>query len=270
MRTRIASLSFIFVIFAGAGRAQGRNEEWSVRENEAAITFCGPEALPIVAGKPYSVDEVQEYTHTLADGKFSTESNVVGHLFRDSQGRTRTERARKPAPVWITEILDPVGGFWYVLDEQNKIAHRMAVRSGPTARPSVCQSAQIEFAAQVARRSDSDVRPAVSQELARPRTTSGKLDARMMQGVVVQGTRTTTLYPVHNGLPLRFTTETWDSGELQVTLLTQSSNGYTDRLTNLNRVEPDPARFQPPVEYAVVDENDSFKMTVKFHRSAVR
>ncbi len=66
------------------------------------------------------------------------------------------------------------------------------------------------------------------------------------------------------GHPAALTLETWDSQELYVTVLTRSSNGYTDRLTNLSRVEPDPMQFQPPALYAVIEEKDSFTMTVKF------
>ena len=49
-----------------------------------------------------------------------------------------------------------------------------------------------------------------------------------------------------------------------MTVLTRSSNGYATRLTHLSRVEPDPVQFQPPAHYNVVDDKDSFTMTVKF------
>ena len=35
------------------------------------------------------------------------------------------ERAYKPAPIWLTEIFDPVAGVAYLLDDQKKVAHRM-------------------------------------------------------------------------------------------------------------------------------------------------
>jgi hypothetical protein len=115
------------------------------------------------------------------------------------------EQARKPAAIWITEILDPAGGFAYILDEQNKIAHKLALSSGGAARPSECESQRIEFVADTAR-------PSVSQESPQPVTTSEKLGTQIMQNVVVDGTRTTTLYPgnrARKSLPLRFTVETW-------------------------------------------------------------
>lgn len=244
MSSRIVPLFFVSAIFIGAAPSQDFSSSWSVRENEATIIFGPPRAIPSVSGAPYSADQVLEYTQTLADGTSTTKGGVIGHFFRDSQGRTRMEKAYKPAPIWLTQIFDPVGGFGYVLDEQNKVAHRMALQPGSAARPA-----------------------ATGQGATRPQTTSEKLGAQMMEGVIAEGTRTTRTLPpgvARNGLPSTFTIETWDSGELKLTVLTRSGNGYTNRLTNLSRVEPDPARFQPPVDYTVVDDKDSFTMTVKF------
>ena len=246
MSTRIVPLFFVSAIFIGAAPAQEFSSlSWSVRENEATIAFGPPRAMPSVTGAPYSADQVQEYTQTLADGTSTTKSGVIGHFFRDSQGRTRMERAYKPAPIWLTQIFDPVGGFGYVLDEPNKVAHRMALQPGSAVRPA-----------------------ATGQGATRPQRTSEKLGTQTMAGIIAEGTLTTTALPAgpaRNGLPTTFTIETWDSGELKLTVLTRSSNGYTTRLTNLSRVEPDPARFQPPVDYTVVDDKDSFTMTVKLH-----
>ncbi len=245
MSTRIVRLFLVSAIFIGAAPAQEFSSlSWSVRANEATIVFGPPRAMTSVIGAPYSADQVGEYTQTLADGTSTTKSAVIGHFFRDSQGRTRIERAYKAAPIWLTQIFDPVGGFGYVLDEQNKVAHRMALQTGSAARPA-----------------------ATGQGARRPQTTSEKLGTQTMEGIIVEGTRTTTIRPAgtaRNDPPATFTIETWDSGELQVTVLTRSSDGAL-RLTNLSRVEPDPARFQPPVDYTVVDDKDSFTMTVKFH-----
>src|SRR5258706_15324870 len=103
----------------------------SVNVNEATIIFGPPSATQTVRGAAYSADQVLEQTKTLPDGTHTTRSSVIGHLFRDSRGRTRMEKAQKAAPFWITEIFDPVGGFAYILDEQKKIAHRMAMQPPP-------------------------------------------------------------------------------------------------------------------------------------------
>ena len=244
MSARIVLLFFLSTIFMGAvPTPEFPSLSMSVNVNEATIVFGPPRAPQTVTGAAYSADQVLEQTKTLQDGTHRTRSSVIGHLFRDSQGRARMEQAWKAAPFWITEIFDPVGGFAYILDEQKKIAHRMVIQPPPPQSVATRQSDGLL------------------------QTTTEKLGLQTIEGVIAEGTRTTTIIPAgaeRNAQPTTLTFETWDSQELKVTVLTRSSNGYTTRLTNLSPVEPDPKRFQPPAHYAVVDEKESFTMTVKF------
>jgi hypothetical protein len=50
---------------------------------------------------------------------------------------------------------------------------------------------------------------------------------------------------------------------LKIDLLVRSSNGYSSRMINLSRSEPDPALFRPPADYRVVDESVPFPMTIR-------
>jgi hypothetical protein len=180
---------------------------------------------PTVTRAPYSADQVQEYTRTLENGTSSTTTNVIGHFFRDSQGRTRTEIALKSSSsAWRVEILDPLAGVAYVLDDQNKIAHRTRFQTAAPGRN------------------------------AAPQMTVEHLGTQVIDGVPVEGTRMSRTLPPRDGLPSTFTIETWDSVELKVNMLTKSSNGYTSKLVNLNRVEPDPALFRLPAGYTVIDQ----------------
>ncbi len=145
------------------------------------------------------------------------------------------ERAYKPAPIWLTEIFDPVAGVAYILEDQKKIAHRMPLPAAPAA----------------------------TAPPANPRATIERLDSQSIEGVIAEGTRTVFGSPPNTGRP-GLTVETWDSPELKLTLLTRSSNGYSSRLTNLSRTEPDAALFRPPLGYAVVDEKGPFPLTVQF------
>jgi hypothetical protein len=194
--------------------------------------FGAPRPAPVVTGAPYSADQVQEYTPP--DGASNARSNVIGHFARDAQGRTRMERAYKPAPIWLTEIYDPVAGVAWLLDDQKKVAHRM------TLPPAVAMAAPVP-----------------------PRATIENLGGRAIEGVPAEGTRTTFAPPRNAGRP-GLTVESWESPDLQVTMLTRSSNGYSTRLTNLSRSEPDAALFRPPAGYQVVDEKDPFPMTIQF------
>lgn len=80
------------------------------------------------------------------------------------------------------------------------------------------------------------------------------LGTRRIDGVLVEGTRMSRALPPRDGLTSTFTIETWDSVDPKVNMLTKSSNGYTSKLVNLRWAEPDPALFQPPANYAVVDQ----------------
>lgn len=244
MSTRIIPLLFASALFIGAATMPTfPSLSMNVGVHEATIVFGPPTATPSVTGAAFSADQVLEYTTTLADGTSRMHSSVISHLFRDSQGRIRVEQAWKAAPIWTTEIFDPVEGFAYILDDQKQIAHRMAMQ------PSQPQLVPAHEGGVV------------------PQTTTERLGAQTIEGVLAEGTRTTTTVPpgpAGNSHPASFTLETWDSPELKVTVLTRSSNGYTSKLTHLSRVEPDRTRFQPPALYTVVDEKDSFTMTVKF------
>jgi hypothetical protein len=215
---RTVALSFILVATASAQNFA--QTDWKANESEAAAVFGPPHRAPILTGEPYSADEVQEHGPT---------SVFIGHCARDAQGRTRTQQSYKWPPIRLTEILDPVAGVAYLLDDQKKIAHRM--RLAPA------------LAAQA---------PATED----PQATIESLGSQPLEGVMTEGTRK--IFRSSHGL----TIDTWESPELKITLLTKSSNGYSIRLTNLSR-QPDPALFQPPPAYKVVNETKPFPMTVQ-------
>src|SRR5271168_2476160 len=87
-------------------------------------TFAGFHALPTVNGAPYSADVVVEQ---------KGQSGPPQRVARDSEGRVRIERAMLPsgeAVPTLIQIFDPIAGFDYILDDQNKVAHRIAVLPG--------------------------------------------------------------------------------------------------------------------------------------------
>ncbi|MET0622345.1 MAG: hypothetical protein ABW250_05145 [Pyrinomonadaceae bacterium] len=87
-----------------------------------------------------------------------------------------------------------------------------------------------------------------------------KLEARSFDGVMAEGTRTTTTIPagdLGNEQPINIVDERWYSNELQVVVMTRHSDPRagetTYRLTNISRAEPAAALFQVPSDYAVND-----------------
>jgi hypothetical protein len=234
------------------------------KANTVTITFYAPRGspAPTVTGAPYSADEVKENVQTLADGTHVTQTRSTSHIIRDSRGRTRTERQiTRDGIGWslgVIEIRDPVEGLYWIFDQQNKMAHRFATPSAPAA-----VSAPTQVGTAMPKRMSDGVHPETSSE---------KLGSQMMEGVMVEGDRLTTTYPVGsqgNDRPIVTTFEGWRSKELKTDVLRKSSDPRfgddTFKLMKIERTEPDPTLFQVPPDYTIVDEKGSFTMTVTRH-----
>jgi len=234
-----------------------------------------PFSTPPIVGAPYSAIQISEHTQVLADGTHISQAATAPiHIYRDSAGRTRTERpflagAGIPSAVRETSSLivieDPVSGYQIVLDQVNRVAHRStlppllgAPGTGRTASGGTLTTA---------------IAPIGSQATAnqRPEFSSESLGASTIEGVMVQGTLTKTTYPagaIGNDQPIVTTRETWLSPELRLVILSKSSDPRTGdsitALSEINRAEPDPAVFQIPPGYEVVDETGPFTIKVTF------
>jgi len=81
----------------------------------------------LVKGAPFSADIVSETIQTLPDGNRIVQ-RFEGHLYRDSQGRTRNERIFQMGGTseqkQTIAIFDPVGGVNYNLDPETRIARK--------------------------------------------------------------------------------------------------------------------------------------------------
>jgi len=210
-----------------------------------------------VTGRPYSAEEVTELVQVLADGTRITQPQGGQKMWRDSQGRTRTERQlgvgmhRQPGETGsfvLAEVRDSVAGFLYVIDDQAKTARRFTL----AARPQPAQRVSPPAGAKV---------PAFSTE---------QLGSQNIDGIVAEGTRSTHTMPIGeigNDRPIVTTNEAWFSRELGLTVMSKNSDprmgDRTTRLTNVSRAEPDPALFMIPSGYSVVDEKDSVTMILK-------
>src|SRR6266699_4737138 len=100
------------------------------------VGSAGP--LRAVTGQPYSGQQETEHIQTLADGTHITQPSQKVVYYRDSQGRTRTERTMPSAPglplavkppVFI-DISDPVAGYRYTLEPNGHTAHRASFGPG--------------------------------------------------------------------------------------------------------------------------------------------
>ena len=219
-----------------------------------------PPELHGQTGAPYSAEETYTSVQTLADGTHITRESSSRKLYRDSAGRTRTERPlviasrhQKVDVPMIVEITDPVERVRYTLDTVNKVAHKQAI---PERDRAVKRTAPLPDAAAA--------RPQPSAEDA-PQSSNEKLEPQTMEGLQVEGTRHTIVYPTGfegNDRPIKVVNESWWSPELEVTVLdTRNDPRFgetTNKLINIDRSEPDPSLFLPPANYTVVEEKGDF------------
>lgn len=219
-----------------------------------------------ITGAPYSAEEAFDHTQTLADGTHITQKTRISKLFRDSEGRTRTERpmftsmGSNSEGVVIVEIADPVSGSRFILDAYNHVAHRFAPpeKRGEPIGNSETVRAVPQGSNSAATRQAVSPPPAQAN---RPENVTESLGNQVIEGVMVEGKRTTTTFPIGmmgNDRPLLRVDEYWFSAELKMTVSSKNSDPRmgesTMRLQNIDRSEPDPALFRVPPDYQVVDE----------------
>lgn len=221
----------------------------SGQQPSTSQTIYRPTVLPpVVIGAPFSAEWHRVRHHTLGDDTQITETWPVHKMYRDGQGRTRTERPLLDSPdapefPRIVELDDPAAGIEYVLEPKRRLAHRFTVGSGPAAE----------------------------QDAA----TGESLGAWVIQGLRAEGQRLVTTIPAgveHNDAPVVIITETWSAPDLKLVVrqkLTDPRLGESiTELTGIRTAEPDPNLFQVPANYKVVDESGDFEIPVMIRSHA--
>jgi len=196
-------------------------------------------------------------------------------------------------------IVDPIGGYSYSLNPVEKIAWRTPIGASAAISDAVkykIEAARVEAnAAKVAdeKAAAGVLAPAEEQKIAeaRPRVAAGgggrggtlspagtevrmrgnaeaynfaanpgPLERKTMEGILVEGRKTTTVIPagqVGNEQPLTIVSEEWRSPELGVLVLTRHLDPRTGestyRLTNILRGEPESSLFTVPPDYEIRD-----------------
>jgi hypothetical protein len=235
----------------------------------------GPIAHRAVTGAPYSAELVNERVQTLANGTHINHPSTTDKVYRDSEGRTRTEHLmpRPPgfkqpdgaeAPVMVT-IFDPVAHVMYTLNASEKVAYKQTIQV-PANRPSRSFTSSAALGVtRVFSNSGPQSAARATTDAERPQSTTEKLGTQTMEGVTVEGMRDTTVWPVGsrgNDQPVTVVNEFWTSPDLHVVVLSKQTDPIigdsTLKLTNITRGEPDPALFQPPADYAVKENGEAY------------
>ena len=281
--------------------AQDETARRQAVEVAARVPFEKP-----MKGAPYSAEVVIEGTQALADGN-RISRKTTGRVYRDGEGRTRREEDVRITAVGtgnlsnsrtVISIVDPVAGFSYSLDPENKIAWRTPIGVGGMIMEKLeaAQSAKRVYEERVTADGRREVgfqsvpmtdeekqkveaaaaaRGAEAGAVARgggvgrggaggsfARTpmppTTGPLERKTLEGIAVEGRKTTTTIPagqVGNEQPITITSEEWRSTDLNLLVLTRHSDPRTGesiyRLQNIVRAEPDRSLFMVPADYTV-------------------
>ena len=296
MRDCLAAFVISASIFAtGASGQTSTSSSTGPSGFSGNATFTAPPAFSVrpVTNAPYSGEEVTEQIQTLADGTHITQKSADRKVYRDSLGRTRTERqmfggmamaGRLPESPVVIEITDPVAHVKYTLDTVNKVAHRqqlpaapnlpagMAMRSGVLGgalpAPGVAGAPSAPgMAGGIGISGGGGVRTATAAptDMPRPQMSSEKLGTQTIEGVLAEGIRQASTWEVGsqgNDRPISVVNETWMSPALKVMILNKStdprSGEHTQKLTNISQAEPPADFFQPPADYTLVDETGTF------------
>ena len=177
-----------------------------------------PKPRQNMMNEPFTADAITTTARTLADGTHITRQTMLVKMYRDSAGRTRSDRmprpllASDPPPPATILITDPLAGYSYVLDTTLKIAHRSVMSKGQTsALPSIALPPA----------------PAPPPNKSQPNVKIEDLGTQFMEGLNVHGRRTTIVYPIGalgNDREIDAVTEIWSNAELGLMILQDRSD----------------------------------------------
>jgi hypothetical protein len=208
--------------------------------------WAGPHMGTPVTGAPYSAMETVSTQQALTNGN-QISRQEESKVYRDSMGRTRTERtmpappdAAVKTPRTEVTIFDPVAGYVYHLNAQRQTYVQMAIKPHQPAGGGA-SGATDAIRAHHGNSGQSE-----------------SLATQSINGLSATGTRHTQTIPagaIGNTDAISVVRESWVSQDLKVPVMIKTSDPRfgttTMQLTNVVRSEPDAALFQIPAGYAL-------------------
>jgi cytoskeletal protein RodZ len=198
-----------------------------------------------ITGAPFSASETIQSQRTLTNGTQMSHQQQSS-IYRDAQGRVRIDSTLTPpasssgatsTPVTVSTIYDPVAGYIYRLNAQNKTAVQSPIRQPKTTATGTAPTRTSPTGVTV-------------------QTTS--LGTQTINGVTATGTQVTTTIAAGtfgNSAAIQTVRTTWISSALQipvqVTVTDPRSGNMAMNLTNILQTAPDPSLFQVPAGYTV-------------------
>jgi hypothetical protein len=235
----------------------------------------------LVKGSPFCATITTEHTQVFADGN-RIHTSEDSSICRDSAGRTRREAdmnllgaVPQKSVTKLVTITDPVVGLRYVLNTDEKIAHKMPISTfsistfrGGTGTGQVgyvtkgkVTGGNVAYATQSGG-SNVMFYKKIGQDSIEATPVTENLGDQDISGIHATGTRMTTTIPsgsMGNEQPILVTSETWYSPELKATVMTKHDEPWVGELktqfTNVNTAEPDRSMFTIPSDYKIVNES---------------
>lgn len=232
-------------------------------EGVELLGFEGMHGGKVVTGAPFSATATSDTTQTLQDGN-TIHRTTKSSLYRDSQGRFRRDVSFSGfGPLHaagkthnMIMINDPVGGAHYMLNPDEKVAHKMTPH-GP--RNGEGKMFKDKGPGKLRRQEDS------------ANFATESLGTQNVNGVNAEGTRITHTIPagqIGNDQPIRVVFERWYSPELQIVVKSTRTDPRfgttTYNVTNIQRAEPAAALFTVPSDYTVTEGGPGKRMR-RFH-----
>ena len=281
----IRRLTMMFVMLLGtavASDAQQTDTLITLQTGTVAFSPVGViEAVPLepvtsVPNAAFSADAETEFTQVLGDGN-RIERRYSSMVARDNQGRTRREEeialvgpltVDGPSPRLVT-IVDPVAGQSYTLDDKQRVAYRNPIAMTKLRTAHAMGWAAAGTDGQFAWTSGTAVAKPPLTVTATPgervfvdgaatKVTTESLGTRPIEGVMADGTRTTSTIPagaIGNLMPIEVVSERWYSRELQMAVSISRrdprSGDSVYRLRNIVKAEPPQDLFTVPADYQV-------------------
>jgi hypothetical protein len=228
-----------------------------------------------VQGAPYSATVTNESVQTLADGNRIVQTST-GTTARDAQGRSRQDTALPAignlsaanAPHLVF-IQDPVAQVSYVLNLTDKTAQKLPMpppNAAGSAAPAVANAFYIQSGGGPSTAAAPMPMPppmALQRTIVasdQDQVATEDLGSQTMEGIVVNGTRTTRTIPageIGNDKTISIVTEVWMSPDLKTVISSKRNDPrmgeQTFQLTNIVRAEPDPTLFTVPSDFKITD-----------------
>jgi hypothetical protein len=228
---------------------------------QRAVAQCSAgsqwDGVALQAGSPFQAEKTTTLTRE-REGKVVPSESPSMLIARDGQGRVRTERTEGKFKVeegegvgteavqHIITICDPVGQKLVRLDTLNKTATVQVHSAGVLGSGTRSQGA---FCSVYAKRQNGS------------NSQKEDLGHQTIEGLDAEGIRTTRSSPaIRNGEAMiaQSVSEAWCSDELGALLLQSRQTGTLQqkvetKLTKIARGEPDPALFQIPADYRIVE-----------------